>query len=141
MSEDTNLVASHPDNRNAERHGVWARRNVALDPEVQAMAGAIMGMPQVKDMDEAGAVEIAKLIVLIDRLDADLVSRGITKGRTGEVRSVLDHRRRFSAQLERWLAAYGMTPAARAALLRDTATGGLAAEIARGRAAAREGQG
>jgi hypothetical protein len=132
------LVPSHPGNRSAERSSMFARRDIAQDPEVREMAAAIMAVPHVDTMDEVGAVEIARLIVLIDRIDADLARRGLTNSR-GQVRSILDHRRRYSAQLERWLAAYGMTPASRAELLRDVATGGLAHEIARRRAAAREG--
>jgi hypothetical protein len=138
MSASEHLVPSHPDNRNAERSSVFARRNLAQDAEVQEMAGAIMALPHVQGMDEAGAIEIGKLLVLIDRIDADLAERGVTKPKSGEPRALLDHRRRFSAQLERWLSSYGMTPAARAGLLKDVATGSLAADIQRRRSAARE---
>lgn len=136
MSDPKHLVASHPGNAHAERSSVFARRNVALDPEVQELAAAILAEPHVSAMDEMGATEVAKLLVLIDRLDADLKKRGVVKG--GEARGILDHRRKFSAQLERWLAAYGLTPASRAELLRAVATGGLAHDIAKRRAAARE---
>lgn len=139
MSRADHLVASHPGNAHAELSSVYARRNVRLDPEVQELAAAILAEPHVSAMDEMGATEVAKLLVLIDRIDADIAKRGVVK--SGEARGILDHRRKYSAQLERWLAAYGLTPASRAELLRTVATGGLAAEIATRRAAARKEQG
>jgi hypothetical protein len=132
------LVASQPGNANAQKSGAWSRRDLALDEDVKELAVGIMAGPHVAELDYVGAVEVAKLLVLIDRIDADLAERGITRKKSGEPRGVVDLRRRLSAQLERWLTAFGMTPAARAALMRDVATGGLAAEIARRRAAREE---
>lgn len=132
------LVASHPGNRSAERSGAFSRRGLAQDAEVQDLAAAVMDAPHTHPMDEAGAIEIAKLIVLIDRIDADLAERGVVKPRTGEPRAVVDLRLRASRRLADWLDRYGMNPKARAEWARDMAQGGLAAEIARRQAAARE---
>lgn len=138
MTDSRHLVASHPGNTHAERSGAFARRSLAADVEVQELAAAILAEPHVSGMDELGAVEIAKLLVLIDRIDADIAKRGVVRGKAGDPRAVLHHRRMFSAQLERWLAAYGLTPSSRADLLRAVATGGLAADIAQRRQAARK---
>ena len=110
----TTLVAAQPGNVNALRTGLWSGAALAKDPAVRELAEAVMASPMTDTLDEVGAVEIAKLLVLIDRVDADLAERGIVRPRTGEPRALLDHRRRLSGQLERWLSAYGMTPAARA---------------------------
>lgn len=134
------LVRSHPGNRSAERSSAYARRSLAQDAEVQEMAAAIMAAPHVQAMDEVGAIEIAKVIILLDRIDADLAERGLVRPRTGEPRGLVDMRRRLSGQLAAWLAAYGMTPSSRAELLRDVAAGSLAVDIQRRQAAAREDQ-
>jgi hypothetical protein len=136
------LVAAHSGNRNAERSSVYAVRDIALDPEVQTLAESIMAAPHVEPMDELAAVEIARLMVLIERIDADLAKRGMVKRKSTEPRGMLDLRRRYSGQLERWLSAFGMTPASRAEVLRNiaTASGGLGAEIARRRAEAQSGE-
>jgi hypothetical protein len=133
------LVPSHPGNRNAQRSGVFSRRSLAEDPAVRELAAEIMAQPHVADLDEIGAVEIARLMVLIDRIDADLAERGITRGKAGEARTLLDLRLRSSRRLGEWLDKYGATPLARATWAKQLAEGGLAAEIARRRAAMREG--
>ena len=83
-------------------------------------------------MDEIGAIEIAKLVTLIDRIDADLAAKGLTR-KNGEPRALLDHRARYSRRLAEWLDRYGITPRGRADFAHRLATGGLAAEIARRR--------
>jgi hypothetical protein len=73
------LVASQPGNRNAERTGLFARMERPLEPTVQAMAAEVMALPHTGALDEVGAVEIAKLVHLLDRIDADLNSKGLTR--------------------------------------------------------------
>lgn len=129
-----NLVPSHPGNRNAERSGAFARRDLAQDDEVRALATDIMAAPHTVDMDLPGAIEIAKLMILTDRIDADLAERGLRNRK-----ALLDMRLRASRRLAEWLDRYGMTPLARATWAKQMATGGLAEEIRRRQAAAREG--
>jgi len=130
------LVASHPGHRNAEKSGAFSRRDLALDPEVQAMAGDIMDLAPTQDIDVIGAVELAKLLVLIDRIDADLDQRGVVNKKTGAPRGVVDLRLRASRRLAEWLDRYGATPKARAEWAKDVAQGSAWAEL-RERAAAR----
>lgn len=130
----TTLVASHPGNVHAQRSGAFSRRGLAQDPEVRELSEQIMVAEHTVPLDEVGAIEIAKLTILIDRIDADLAKRGITKGKGAEPRTILDVRLRASRRLAEWCDRYGMTPKGRAEWARQLAEGGLAAEIARRRA-------
>jgi hypothetical protein len=136
--KEQHLVASHPGNRHAERSSAFARRSLAQDIEVQELVADIMAAPHTHPLDEAGAVEIAKLTVLIDRIDADLAERGLRNRKGGEPRALLDMRLRASRRLAEWLDRFGMTPLSRATWAKQMAEGGLAAEIARRRAQAQE---
>ena len=125
-----NLIAKHPGNCNAVRHGAFARSSRVLSERAQAVADELMDAPHVVPLDRAAAEEIGALVALVEGIDRDLESRG-TRGRA----SLLDVRLRASGRLERWLAAFGATPASRAAWAESVARGGLAAEIAKRRAA------
>ena len=139
MSRDMNenghpatLEASHPGNQNRLIHGAYASGR-ALEPRAEEIADALMTMPHVIELDRLAAGEIGQLIALLERVDADLAERGLTKPRSGEARSLLDLRGRLSGRLERWLKEFGATPASRAEFAETLARGGLAAEIARRR--------
>ena len=136
--KEQHLVASHPGNRHAERSSAFARRSLAQDAEVQELVADIMAAPHTHPLDEAGAIEIAKLMVLIDRIDADLAERKLRNRKGNVPTALLDMRLRSSRRLQDWLAAFGMTPLSRATWAKQMAEGGLAAEIARRRAEARE---
>ncbi len=132
MSRTEHLVQSYPDNTSALKSGIFSQGNRVLEPRVQEIAEEILQQPFMTPMDAIGAVEIARLIVLIDAIDADLTERGIT--RKGQARALLDFRQRFSRRLAEWLDRYGMNPLARSAWAKTLAEGGLAADIARRRA-------
>jgi hypothetical protein len=73
-------------------------------------------------------------VTLARQIDGVLANRTLTGKGTA---SLLDARLRVSGRLERWLAAYGLTPAARASWAAALARGGsVAEEIARRREAA-----
>ena len=131
------LQAAQPGNKNAVRNGIWSRDGRALQPQVQELAEQIMALPHTVPMDYVGAVEIAKLTVLIEAMDDDLAERGLTKKRGGEPRGLIDLRLRASRRLAEWLDRYGLTPQGRASWASTMAQGGLAAEIARRREQAR----
>ncbi len=99
----------------------------------KSLAATIMAAPHTDPMDELGAIEIAKLLILIDRIDADLAERGVTRLRSGAARGVVDHRLRATRRLAEWLDRYGMTPKGRTEWAKQLAEGGLAADIARRR--------
>lgn len=93
------LQPAHPGNSNALRHGAYSPQEVAA---------ALMAAPHVVDLDEIAAVEIRRLVALIERIDQALAQRGMTRSK-----SLLDARLRAGGRLERWLAAFGATPQVR----------------------------
>jgi len=107
-------------------HGLYSKREIA--PEVRELADELMMLPHVAETDYAAALEIAKLVVLIDRIDAALADGRLERGMV--LRALVDQRRRLSAQLERWYSAFGLTPESRLHFAR-TLGGGLADELRR----------
>jgi hypothetical protein len=75
-----------------------------------------MGLPHVTDADRFAAEEVARLMLLIERVDSAL-GDGVVE-RRGRPRALIEHRRRLSSQLERWLTHFGLTPHARATWVR-----------------------
>ena len=127
-----NLIASHPGNTNAERHGVYARSGGrALSPRAAAIADAILASPQIGTVDDLGVAEIARLVDLIERMDADLAECGLT--RRGDARAMVKLRLQASRRLQDWLDRFAMTPRGRAEFVQSLSGGALAAEIARRR--------
>jgi hypothetical protein len=104
------LVASHPGNANAVRHGIFSNRILA--PRIEAYRDELLALPHVAPVDVAAVDECARLLARIDAVDCDIDERGHF-GRNG-ARSLLEHRARLSRELRAWLAALGATPAARA---------------------------
>jgi hypothetical protein len=94
-----------------------------------------MEAPHTVQLDRIGAEEIGSLLVQLERIDAALED-GRVEGKAGQARALIDLRSRLSGRLEKWLAAYGLTPLSRATWAESLARGGLAAEMARRRAAA-----
>lgn len=128
------LQASHPQNLAAVRSGAFSRTGRVLAPRAAEVAEAILSVGHVDGLDQLGAEEIGSLVALVEALDRELDKRGPVT-RDGGPRKILELRLRASGRLERWLSAYGLTPAARAELLATLATGGLAHEIAQRRRA------
>lgn len=126
-----NLVAAHPGNAHAAKHGAWSGTGRLLQPRAEEVAGAVMGLPHTHPIDAIGAEEIGQLVALCETIDAEIAKAG-TRGR----RMLPEHRLRASARLERWLKEYGATPASRAAWPEAVARGNLATEIAKRREAA-----
>lgn len=127
------LVASHPGNQHARTHGLYARADQSRERRASEVADAILAVAHVCEVDGVGAQEIGRVIALIEALDDEIAKNGVV--RRGDVRHVVKLRLAASRRLEGWLAAYGMTPASRARLLREISAGSVAAEIARRRAA------
>ena len=130
------LVARHPGNGNRLVHGAYSGRR-ALDPAAVAVADSLMEAPHTVPLDRFAAEEIGSLIVQLDRIDAVLAD-GRVENR-GKARTLIDLRTRVSHRLEGWLRQFGMTPQSRAEWATTMAQGGLAAEIARRRAEAVDG--
>lgn len=65
----SSLVPAPLGNRRAEKHGLYSRREVA--PEVRELADELIeALPHTTESDYPAALEIAKLVVLTDRIDA-----------------------------------------------------------------------
>ena len=132
-----NLVASHPGNQHALRSGIYSSGRV-LAPRAAEVADALMELPHAAPLDRLAAKEIGALIALLERIDATLAERPL-ENRGGRARTLLDVRAKLSGRLDRWLTQFGATPASRADFAATLAQGGLAAEIARRRAEAVDG--
>jgi len=96
-----------------------------------------MSAPHTVALDRIGAEEIGALVAQLERIDSALED-GRVEGKGGQARTLIDLRSRLSGRLQGWLAAYGLTPLSRASWAESLARGGLAAEIARQRAAKTE---
>ena len=129
------LEPRHLGNENRLVHGAYSASGRALAPRAEEVAAALMTMAHVAPLDRLAAEEIGSLTALLERVDADLASRGLTR-KNGEARSLLDLRGRLSGRLERWLREFGATPASRADFAATLTQGGLAADIARRRGGA-----
>jgi hypothetical protein len=81
------LVPAPAGNTRALKHGLFATRR-ELSPEVLAIADELMQLPHAVESDYPAALEIAKLEVLIDRLDAPL-GNGVVE-RRGRLRALVD---------------------------------------------------
>jgi hypothetical protein len=121
----SSLVPAEPGNVRALKHGAYSDR--FMDGRVGEIVTELMALPHVRTIDLPAAREIAHLTVLAERIDAALAD-GRVESKRGQLRALVDQRRRLSAQLERWHAEFGMTPRSRATWAgRST----LAAEIRR----------
>jgi hypothetical protein len=130
----SNLVAAHPGNENAVRHGVYAHKGRVLAPRAEEIADELIRLPHISSaLDGIGAGEIGALLALIERLDEDIGARGVT-GRGGDVRGLIKMRVQASRRLESWLREYALTPSSRARFLHERASGSLAFELARRKA-------
>lgn len=103
-----NLVAAHPENANASKHGIYSRAGRLLSARASEIADAVMSAPQVRSPDEFGAAEIGRLLALIEAMDDEIDTNGLT--RWGDARSLVKLRLQASRRLEEWLDRYAMTP-------------------------------
>lgn len=106
---EQNLVARHNGNASALKHGLHARPEL-LAPEIAGRVSELAELPWASSADRIALEEVGRLLVLIDRVDADLAKRGPTRTKT-----LLDQRVRLSRALHRWLESLGATPQTRAA--------------------------
>jgi hypothetical protein len=83
-------------NTHSLRHGVYSQR--VQEPRAREVAEAILAADHTVPLDEYGALEIGRLVALIDALDAALTRGGVI-GRHDKVRSVVDLRLRASRRL------------------------------------------
>lgn len=94
------LVASHPGNTNAVKHGVYSER------QIQSRAAQIV-TELIESFDFSVAQrlavgEVARSTAILEAIDRELDDAGLTNKR-GEAHSLLNHRARISRQMHRWL--------------------------------------
>ena len=120
-----------PTNINAVTSGVYSRSGRILSSRAAEIADAMMSVPYVREPDEFAAAEVGRLIALIEAMDHEIDTNGLT--RRGDARSIVKLRLQASRRLEEWLNRLGFTPRGRADLVSTIARAGLAAEMARRR--------
>src|SRR4051812_47576254 len=102
-----NIVPAEPGNLRALKHGLHSERTLA--PEVREIADEILAMPHLSAaLDEIGVVELARLEVLIRRMDDYLAFEGLTN-KDGNPRAMIDLRLRASRRQTELLDRYGLT--------------------------------
>ena len=105
-------AAPEKGNVRALQHGVFTER--FRGSRRDEIVDELMALPHVSELDLPAAREVAALLVQSERVDAALAD-GRVETDTGDLRALLEHRRRLSRQIERWLTAFDLTPAARLA--------------------------
>jgi hypothetical protein len=73
MAVGNNLVASHPQNLNALKHGLYSPRTFA--PRAREVADGLMELPHVQPLDRLAADEIGSIIARLEAIDRDLHER------------------------------------------------------------------
>ena len=65
-----NLVASHPENGNAMRHGLYSPRH--LDERAREIVNALMELPWAQPLDVIGFEEVASVVSALESVDEGL---------------------------------------------------------------------
>jgi hypothetical protein len=94
------LVASHPGNLNAAKHGVHSPR--LIQARAAEIAGELTQSFEFSPAERLAVHETARCIAILEAIDRDLDQRGLVD-KEGQPRYLLNHRSRTSRQLEQWL--------------------------------------
>ena len=104
MNKDGNpatLVAAHPGNLNAAKHGVYSER--MIQPRAAEIFAELTDSFQFSPTERLAVREVAYSTAVLEAIDRDLDERGVVD-RRGEPRALLSYRSRVSRQLQRWMA-------------------------------------
>jgi hypothetical protein len=94
------LVASHPGNLNAVKHGVHSPR--LIQTRASEIATELTQSFDFSPAERLAVHEAARCIAILEAIDRDLDQRGLVD-KEGQPRYLLNHRSRTSRQLEHWL--------------------------------------
>jgi hypothetical protein len=94
------LVAPHPGNTNAVKHGVHSSR--FIEPRAAEIVTHLTETFEFSVAERIVVEQLARCIAILDALDRDLDERGLVDKR-GEPRYLLNYRSRITRDLERWL--------------------------------------
>jgi hypothetical protein len=94
------LVAAHPGNKNAVKHGVHSPR--LIEARAAEVAAQLTESCEFTPVELVAVHEASRCISILEAIDRDLDERGLVD-RQGAPRYLLNHRSRTSKQLEQWL--------------------------------------
>jgi hypothetical protein len=94
------LVASHPGNQNAVKHGVHSSR--LIQARAAEIAAELTQSFEFSPAERLAVQEAARCIAILEAIDRDFDERGLVDDE-GTPRYLLNHRSRISRQLEQWL--------------------------------------
>jgi hypothetical protein len=94
------LVASHPGNQNAVKHGVHSSR--LIQARAAEIASELTQSFEFSPAERLAVQEAARCIAILEAIDRDFDERGLVD-EEGTPRYLLNHRSRISRQLEQWL--------------------------------------
>ena len=94
------LVASHPGNQNAVKHGVHSTR--LIQERAAEIASELTETFEFSPPERLAVQEAARCIAILEAIDRDFDARGLVDNE-GAPRYLLNHRSRISRQLEQWL--------------------------------------
>lgn len=94
------LVASHPGNQNAVKHGVHSSR--LIQARASEIASELTQSFEFSPAERLAVQEAARCIAILEAIDRDFDERGLVDDK-GTPRYLLNHRSRISRQLEQWL--------------------------------------
>jgi hypothetical protein len=95
------LVAAHPGNLNAAKHGVHSERRI--QPRAAEIFAEFVETFEFSPPERLAVWEVARSTALLEAIDQALDESGLANKR-GEAHSLLNHRARISRQLQRWMA-------------------------------------
>lgn len=95
------LVASHPGNANAAKHGAYSERRI--EPRAAEIFAEFVQSFEFSPAQRLAVWEVARSTALLEAIDEALDASGLTNKR-GEAHSLLNYRVRISRQLQRWMA-------------------------------------
>jgi hypothetical protein len=122
------LSASQPDYQTRFGTGAFSRRTLA--PRASEIAEELLEAAHTVPLDRIAAEEIGAVVAMIEAIDEDLLTRGLTD-RKGDARSLVELRIRLSGRLERWLKEFGATTAARLQWVERLSRGETLADVVR----------
>ena len=94
------LVAAHPGNGNAVKHGVHSSR--LIQARAAEIATELTQSFAFSPAERLAVQEAARCIAILEAIDRDFDERGLVDDE-GTPRYLLNHRSRISRQLEQWL--------------------------------------
>jgi hypothetical protein len=94
------LVAAHPGNLNAAKHGVHSSR--LIQARAAEIAGELTLSFEFSPAERLAVQAAARCIAILEAIDRDFDERGLVDDE-GTPRYLLNHRTRISRQLEQWL--------------------------------------